>query len=189
MLLSKIVEACTPWHVNKTYHLYDLTIREGAQLIAPEGKFLTLTVNGCGRDIRPGSYHGDVVVSVTEPYIMGPHGLMVINQVHTPLKQAAVIMDNKVVESQCVPAILQDAVVGDTETDGLYLASSEEDFNGIVIDGHSDYTTGWVWAPPLPPLATARWISTTASSISPASPAACSRWAAAPRSPSAIPGS
>ena len=38
MLLSKIVEACTPWHVDKTYHLYDLTIREGAQLIAPEGK-------------------------------------------------------------------------------------------------------------------------------------------------------
>ena len=140
MLLSKIVEACTPWHVDKTYHLYDLTIREGAQLIAPEGKFLTLTVDGCGRDIRPGSYHGDVVVSVTEPYVMGPHGLMVINQIHTPLKQAAVIVDNKVVESQCVPAILQDAVVGDTETDGLYLASSEEDFNGIVIDGHSDYT-------------------------------------------------
>ena len=140
MLKSRIVEACTPWHVKKTEHLYDLTIREGAQIIPPEGKFLTLTVNGCGRDLKPGSYHGDVVVSVTEPYIMGPHGLMMMSGRHTPFKQAAVIVDNKVIESQCVPAILQDAAIGETETDGLYLASSEEDFNGIIIDGSTNYT-------------------------------------------------
>jgi hypothetical protein len=140
MLLSKIVEACTPWEVDKTYHLYDLIIKEGAQLIAPKGKFLTLTVNGVGRAIQPGVYRGDVVVSVTEPYHMGPHGLMVINQIETDLKQAAVITDNHVVAEKCVPAILQDAPVGDTQTDGLYLASSEDDFNGLVIDGTSQYT-------------------------------------------------
>jgi hypothetical protein len=140
MLLSKIVEACTPWEVDKTYHLYDLIIKEGAQLIAPQGKFLTLTVNGVGRAIQPGVYRGDVVVSVTEPYHMGPHGLMVINQIETDLKQAAVITDNHVVTEKCVPTILQDAPVGDTQTDGLYLASSEDDFNGLVIDGTSQYT-------------------------------------------------
>ena len=139
MLISKIVEACTPWHVDKTYHLYDLVIKEGAQLIPPEGKFLTLTVDGCGREIKPGSYHGDVVVSVTTPYHMGPHGLMVVNQVETDLKQAAVISDNKIVEDQCVPAILQDSPIGENETDGLYLASTEEDFNGLIIDGKSKY--------------------------------------------------
>ncbi|MCR5785416.1 MAG: hypothetical protein K6G40_07235 [Eubacterium sp.] len=139
MLISKIVEAPTPWHVDKTYHLYDLIIKDGAKLIPPEGKFLTLTVNGVGCDIKPGVYRGDVVVSVTTPYHIGPHGLMVINQIENDLKQAAVISNNKVVEEQCVPAILQDAVLGEKETDGLYLASSEEDFNGIVFDGDTKY--------------------------------------------------
>ena len=55
MLLNKIVEVCTPWRVDKTYHLYELTIKPGAELIAPEGKFLTLTVDGCGRPIKPGT--------------------------------------------------------------------------------------------------------------------------------------
>jgi hypothetical protein len=152
MLTAKTVEACTPWVVTETTHLYDLVIKEGAQLIAPEGKFLTLTVNGCGRPIAPGSYHGDVVVSVTSPYIMAPHGLhlnfgeMLAHgeplgpELNTPMKQAAVISSNQVVEDQCVPALLGEGTVGDEETDGLYLASTEEDFCGIIVEGSGDYT-------------------------------------------------
>ena len=139
MLLNKIVEACTPWRVDKTYHLYELTIKPGAELIAPEGKFLTLTVDGCGRPIKPGTYRGDIVVSVTTPYHMGPHGLMMVNKIETDLKQAAVVSNNKLIPEQTVPAILQDAAVGDYETDGLYVASSEEDFNGIIFDGDTEY--------------------------------------------------
>ena len=139
MLLNKIVEACTPWWVDKTYHLYELTIKPGAELIAPEGKFLTLTVDGCGRPIKPGTYRGDIVVSVTTPYHMGPHGLMMVNKIETDLKQAAVVSNNKLIPEQTVPAILQDAAVGDYETDGLYVASSEEDFNGIIFDGDTEY--------------------------------------------------
>jgi hypothetical protein len=152
MLNAKIVEACTPWQVTETTHLYDLVIKEGAQLIAPEGKFLTLTVNGCGRPIAPGSYHGDVVVSVTTPYSMAPHGLhlnfaeMLSHgaplgpELNTPMKQAAVVSSNQVIEENCVPAILQDGTVGSTETDGVYLASTEEDFCGIIVEGTGDYT-------------------------------------------------
>lgn len=140
MLNSRIVEPGLPWQVTETCRLYDLIIREGGQLLAPEGSFLTLTVNGCGRPIAPGTYRGDVVVSVTEPYHMAPHGLMCINQIETDFKQAAVICDNKVVQRKCVPAILQAGTVGDTETDGLYLASTEDDFNGLIIEGASRYT-------------------------------------------------
>ncbi len=139
MLNERIVEDCTPWRVDKTTHLYSLIIKDGAQLIPPEGKFLTLTVNGYGRPIQPGIYRGDVVVSVSAPYHMGSHGLMVINKIEQDLKQAAVIRNNKVIEAHSVPAIWQGAAVGDRETDGLYLASSEDDFNGLIIDGDSDY--------------------------------------------------
>ncbi len=152
MLTSRIVEACTPWQVDKTCHLYELVIKEGAKLIPPEGKFLTLTVNGCGRPIAPGTYRGDVVVSVTTPYVMAPHGLhlnfaeMMAHgeplgpELNTPMKQAAVISGNRVVEDQCVPAILQDGKVGERETDGVYVASTEEDFCGIIVEGGGDYT-------------------------------------------------
>ena len=138
-LKSRIVEPLVPWHVQETTSLYSLEIKEGAKVVAPEGKFLTLTVNGCGRPIKPGIYQGDVVVSVTQPYHMMPHGLMVFNNIETDLRQAAVVVDNRVIADQCVPAILQDATVGDTVTDGLYLASAEDDFNGIVIAGNSEY--------------------------------------------------
>lgn len=139
MLLSKIVEACTPWQVEKTCRLYELTIKEGAQLIPPDGKFLTLTVDGCGRPIAPGYYRGDIVVSVTVPYHMGPHGLMMVNRVETDLKQAAVISDNRVIPEQTVLAILQGGTVGDHTAEGLYIASDEEDFNGLILDGNSEY--------------------------------------------------
>jgi hypothetical protein len=132
--------------------LYELIIKEGAQIIPPEGKFLTLTVDGCGRPIAPGIYQGDVVVSVTTPYSMAPHGLhlnfaeMLSHgaplgpELNTPIKQAAVVSSNHVVEEHCVPAILQEGKVGDTETHDLYVASTEEDFCGIVVEGSGDYT-------------------------------------------------
>ncbi len=149
---SRTVEACTPWHIQETTRLCELIIREGAEIIPPEGKFLTLTVNGCGREILPGEYHGNVVVSVTTPYIMAPHGLK-LNfaemmsggaplgpELNTPMKQAAVITDNRVVEENCIPAMLQEGTVGEKETDGVYLASTEEDFCGLIVDGNSEYT-------------------------------------------------
>ena len=150
-LKSRIVEACTPWMVRETTRLYELEIKEGAQVIPPEGKFLTLTVNGCGRPIAPGRYVGEVVMSVTEPYSMAPHGLKLnfaemkahgapIGPEHNvPLKQAAVISSGTVKREQCVSAMLQDGRVGDTETDGVYLASTEDDFCGIIVEGEGEY--------------------------------------------------
>ena len=155
MLTNRVVEAITPWVVTETTHLYELTIKEGAKVIAPEGKFLTLTVNGCGRPIKPGYYKGDVVVAVTEPYQMPAHGLKLnfadmmshirgeeldLDAIKTPVIQAAVISGNKVVEKNTNPAIIQGGKVDDNETDGVYIASTEEDFCGIIVEGDSKYT-------------------------------------------------
>ena len=46
-----------------------LTIQPGAAFKAPEGKYLCLTVNGCVHPAMPGSYHGDVAITVAEPVI------------------------------------------------------------------------------------------------------------------------
>ena len=155
MLTKRVVEACTPWVVDHTERLYELTIKEGARIIAPEGKFLTLTVDGCGREIKPGAYKGDIVMAVTDYYEMPAHGLKLNfaemfaeirgeeldpEALKTPVKAAAVIHDNKVVAGQTNPAILQNGVVGDRETDGVYIASTEEDLCGIVVEGDSKYT-------------------------------------------------
>lgn len=155
MLTKRVVEACTPWVVDHTEHLYELTIKEGAEIVAPEGKFLTLTVNGCGREIKPGYYKGDIVMAVTDCYDMPAHGLKLNfaemfseirgetldpEALKTPMKAVAVVRDNKVVSGQTNPAIIQNGVVGDRETDGVYIASTEEDLCGIVVEGNSRYT-------------------------------------------------
>ena len=152
MLNSRIVEACTPWQVTETTHLYELTIREGAKILPPEGKVLTLTVNGYGRPIAPGYYKGDVIVTVSEPYQLAPHGLelnfaeMTAHgeplgpEYNKPIKTATVISSNHVVEENTIPAILQDGTVSDTEMSGVYVGSTEEDFCGVVVEGDSNYT-------------------------------------------------
>ena len=50
--------------VEETTYLNRLTIKEGGRLAAPEGKFVQLTVNGAGRQQKPGVYQGDVVLTV-----------------------------------------------------------------------------------------------------------------------------
>ena len=46
--------------VKESQALSRLTIAEGASIAAPEGKYLTLTVNGVTCTPRPGTYEGDV---------------------------------------------------------------------------------------------------------------------------------
>lgn len=44
------------WLITETVRYTKLHICERAVLKSPEGTFLTLTVNGVGRDIKPGTY-------------------------------------------------------------------------------------------------------------------------------------
>lgn len=126
------------WLIEETFSCYELIIRPRAVLLAPEGKFLTLTVNGVGQEILPGTYRGDVVLSVTDAYHMAPGGLMTMNQISRDFHTAIVVEDGKVTKT--VPAILQGGTVADGETDNVYMASRERSFNGFVVAGKGDYT-------------------------------------------------
>ena len=109
MLESKTVTGT--WLVEETTRLYDLTIAPGAELKAPEGKFIAMTVDGVGYDPKPGRYHGDIVLTVAETYHMAPHALMRLNNISREFTDAVVIDSGKVVEEKCVPALIQTGTV------------------------------------------------------------------------------
>ena len=126
------------WLITETVRYTKLHICERAVLKSPEGTFLTLTVNGVGRDIKPGTYQGDVVLSVTNAYAMGPHGLMKANQISRDFHTAVVLEDGKVAEDKCVSALLTDGSVTGEKVEGLTLYSNEECFNGILVTGDTE---------------------------------------------------
>ena len=126
--------------VEETTQLNQLTLKEGARLVAPEGKFVQLTVDGVGRQQAPGTYQGDVVLTVAECYHMPPHGLMLMMGRSEEFRDAAVIADDRVLEEKGVPALIQQGTITGTEARDLVISSDEENFNGILITGDSDYT-------------------------------------------------
>lgn len=126
--------------VEETTTLSKLTLKEGAKLTAPEGKFVQLTVDGVGRQQAPGTYQGEVVLTVAECYHMPPHGLMLMMGRSEEFRNTAVIENNRVVEVKGVPALVQAGTITGEEARGVVLSSDEEDFNGILVTGDSQYT-------------------------------------------------
>ncbi len=130
---------CT-WLVDEDVCYDELTITKTARIIAPEGKFIALTVDGMGRELKPGHYVGDVRLSLSDGYLMQPHGLMSANQISRYFHTAVTVEDGKLAESKCVPALLNGGSVSDTRMEGVSLASTEESLNGVVVAGDSEYT-------------------------------------------------
>jgi hypothetical protein len=127
--------------VEETTVLTSLIIRAGGKLVAPKGKFVHISENGAGRDpAKPGTYYGDIVVTVAETYPMCPHGLMKMNNRRQQFRDALVIRDNEIVESQSVPAAIHGGTVTGSCADGITIKSDEPGFNGILVTGDSHYT-------------------------------------------------
>lgn len=116
-----------------------LVIEQGAELAAPQGKYLTLSVNGVGKPLVPGTYNGQVVISVTEELVEGTYP-SVRRRNPIPLKTAIAVKDGKLLEGQSASALVHGGTVTDTSADDVFIATSEEDFAGIVVDGEGDYT-------------------------------------------------
>lgn len=137
MLETKTVTGT--WLVEETSHLYDLTIAEGAALKAPEGKFIAMTVDGIGCDPKPGRYHGDIILTVAETYHMAPHALMRLNNISREFTDAVVIESGKVIAEKGVPALIQEGTVTGEKAEGVYISSTAESFNGILVTGDQPY--------------------------------------------------
>ena len=123
MLETKTVTGT--WLVEETTHLYDLTIAEGAALKAP--------------DPKPGRYHGDIILTVAETYHMAPHALMRLNNISREFTDAVVIESGKVIAEKGVPALIQEGTVTGEKAEGVYISSTAESFNGILVTGDQPY--------------------------------------------------
>jgi len=72
---QKSLETGSTWEIAETTKLANLTIAKDATIKAPEGHSVTMTVNQIETEIEPGTYKGDIVLTVTKdaqmPVMMG----------------------------------------------------------------------------------------------------------------------
>ncbi len=138
-MISKTIEPGLVWEVKKDLELYVLNFKEGGAITAPEGKQVTMTINGVGAEIVPGYYKGDIRLMLTDIYDMTPHGLRSMAQIHTPMNPALVIRDNAVDEAKSATILLQDGSYDGEKMTGTYMATTKGEQNGVIIEGDSTY--------------------------------------------------
>jgi hypothetical protein len=64
--LTKKTVGTGVWTVEQRTELTELTVAPGAQIAAPEGKSLVMTVDGVTTDVKPGDYCGKIVLEVLD---------------------------------------------------------------------------------------------------------------------------
>ena len=135
--MEKILVSGSQWAITETTKLSKLVVEPGAAITAPEGKQLTLTVDGVHRDVAPGEYTGNIILSVTKPVKAGceNHG-----QIEWFEMNAAVsVHDGKYCAAESVSAAVMAGQAGDGECCGIKLRSEGDNFGGIYVDGDGDY--------------------------------------------------
>ena len=139
MYKTKTVSEGT-WIVSERTELDELIIAEGASVAAPEGKFVVMTIYGVGFEIKPGTYRGDILLDVADYYMMEPCGLYSFSEKRFPLTAAIVIYNGKYDPARSIPGIVQYGEVTDKYARDITILAKGKNFNGIIIDGDSEYT-------------------------------------------------
>ncbi|MDB9823315.1 hypothetical protein OAC89_06465, partial [Deltaproteobacteria bacterium] len=131
----KSVDAVSTWEITDTTSLSKLTVAEGAIIKAPEGKGLTMTVDGIETGIKPGIYMGNIVLTVAEDIIATAK---VFGDKSKYLFRAAIdVEDGKYVPKRSVAAAVAGGTVTDTSAKDVKITSVGERFNGIIVKGDS----------------------------------------------------
>lgn len=113
----------------------DLTIAEGQIPAAPQGKYLTLTVDGVEVPLAAGHYSGQVVLSVTDDIPVSYHKVM-----EHHFRAAAYVEDGKLIpEKSATAALSPSTVIGNGVLANASITSRGERFNGIVVTGKGSY--------------------------------------------------
>ncbi len=135
---EKIVES-GEWLVEEDISLDSLVIKEGATLTAPKGKELVFTWFGTGREILPGEYRGDIVISVKDSFKLQP-GSLCASGLPTNYHTAILINDNEVMEDSSALSTVKGGTVTGTEINDVTIRSTAKGFNGITVRGNSECT-------------------------------------------------
>ena len=140
MSMIKTVSAGETWVVEETTKLNVLTIEEGGTIAAPEGKVFAISVDGRGFEALPGTYYGNVVVSVVDPYMLPPSCIFRDTNRWTPLRAALVVRDNKIVAEESMTAHIVSGEVTEKSAKGFAITTIDPHFNGMIITGDSEYS-------------------------------------------------
>jgi len=123
-----------PAVVAQTTSYTSLDIAKGQVPSAPDGKLLTLTVDGVELPLAPGHYTGDVVLTVTDDIPVQYHKLP------THHFRAALYVDGgQPVAAKSVTAAIERGKVGAGEADDVRIVSQGPRFNGILVTGDGKY--------------------------------------------------
>jgi hypothetical protein len=173
--VTKVVATGETWVVDQTTRLSKLTVAEGGIITAPGGYSVTLTVNGVetggrlvttkGVDARiaPGTYQGNVVLTVTEENLVKyeqagggppPGAAAVVAQqdppppppaepLFFPFRQALYVDETGVVQNRSVWAAVSGGPVTNSSAKNLRVTSTGENFNGVFVTD-APYT---LWGP------------------------------------------
>ncbi|HSI58264.1 MAG TPA: hypothetical protein VLA16_11965 [Ideonella sp.] len=128
--------------ISETTQLLGLKLGKGATLTTPEGKSLTLTVNGIGLPIAAGTYTGNVVLTVTDDIVVQftSAGPGTAPELLTHLFRTGVYIDNgSYVPGKSVAAVVQGGSVANTAANNVVIQSRAPNFNGIIVTGDSTY--------------------------------------------------
>lgn len=121
------------WTIEETTRIFGLKLHESASISAPPGKQVTMTFNGVNLPIIPGTYEGDIVLTVTDD--------IPVHAICDEIFRAAVyVNDGKLIESKSVTDAVACGTLTDSAAEGISIESHENNFNGIFVDGSSEYT-------------------------------------------------
>ncbi len=134
---EKTVAAGSTWEVAQITQLTQLTIAEGAEVKPPEGKSLTLTIDGVESPIKPGTYAGDIVLTPTDDIPVSVQG-MVTTTYH--YRTAIYVENGKYIPGKSVAAAVVGGTVGDGSAKDVSITSKNENFNGIMVTGDEPAT-------------------------------------------------
>lgn len=132
---TKLVDTGSTWEVAESTELSELTIAESANIKAPKGKSLTMTVDGVETQIEPGSYKGDIVLTVNDELIVNYRDTKTYQ-----FRTAIYVNDGKYIPEQSVAAAGVGGMVTDTSASDVKITSVGDKFNGIIVTGDSKYT-------------------------------------------------
>jgi len=124
------------WVVEKTTELSSLTIPEGATIAAPAKHSLTMTVDGVGTAIKPGTYQGKIVLTVADYVSVKVADL----REAIDYRAAILIHDGKYVPEKSIAAYVVGGQVTDSQAKDISITSKEDKFNGVIVTGNSKYT-------------------------------------------------
>ncbi|HWU03084.1 MAG TPA: hypothetical protein VN222_10130 [Novosphingobium sp.] len=131
---SRSVAAGSSWTIARETVLDRLDIAPGGQIRPAAGRELSMTVDGVGTPLAPGSYKGRIVLAPTAPIawkaMLGNRDYRV---------RAALYVDGAPDPLRSVAATWRGGQVAAGQASNLHIASADPGFTGIAIEGASRY--------------------------------------------------